>query len=76
MSHNAELITTAGENSTEVTGCPVCEQPATLTPINGCSTGGWCRVDGCLCGGFFVAADTPVSGGSRASALKSAPNCR
>jgi hypothetical protein len=58
MSHNAELITTAGENSTEVTGCPVCEQPATLTPINGCSTGGWCRVDGCLCGGFFVAADT------------------
>ena len=50
-----ELVTAAVENSTDVPRCPVCEQPATL--IEGDPTEGWCRVDGCLCDGFFVATD-------------------
>jgi hypothetical protein len=50
-----ELVTAATKNL-RGTWCPVCEQPATL--VEGRDTGGWCRVDGCRCGGFFVAADT------------------
>ena len=50
-----ELATAAVENCTDVTRCPLCAQRATL--IDGDPTGDWRRVDGCLCGGFFVAAD-------------------
>jgi len=67
-----ELVTAAVENSTEVTRCPVCEQRATL--IDGDPAGDWCRVDGCLCGGFFVAADCLEWRLPRLG-LKSAPSC-
>jgi hypothetical protein len=49
---DTEPVSTKAENSTDVSRCPVCEQPATL--VNG---GGWFRVEGCPCGRFSVTAD-------------------
>jgi hypothetical protein len=36
--------------------CPICQQASTV--VHGRAGVGWYAVDGCACGGFFVAADT------------------